>query len=164
MTSLALVKSLESSLLSAAYACCSFPVNCGLSNTGHFPRSISWASIDLSNVVMNTSMSSDKVSLVNFSESTPNSCLGLRGSLSARDAAIVLYALTFELFLLPSVAIPPPFVSIPARFFVSPRPGKFLPLVGLVRVNETLPATALLNSDVIAVSPLTFPECRNQVK
>ena len=40
--------------------------------------------------VMNASMSSDKVSLVNFSESTPNSCLGLRGSLSARDAAIVL--------------------------------------------------------------------------
>ena len=48
------------------------------------------ASIDLSNIIMSACMSSDKVSLVNFSESTPNSVHGLRSSCSANEAANVL--------------------------------------------------------------------------
>ena len=55
-----------------------------------YTRSISWAYTDLSNVVMNASMSSDDVSLVNFSESTPNSVLSLWCSRSAKEAVNVL--------------------------------------------------------------------------
>ena len=103
------------------------------SNTSYFTLSILWAFIDLLNVVMNTSVSSDKVSLVNLSESTPNSVLGPRGSHSAKEAAnfLIISSDLQALSLFPSVSILPPFHATASCI---------LPSVILHHVCETPPA------------------------
>ena len=58
-----------------------------LRSASYLMCSILWAFVDLLSVVMNASVLFDKVSLVNLSESTPNSVLGLWYSCFAKEAA-----------------------------------------------------------------------------
>ena len=132
------------------------------SNTSYFTLSILWAFIDLLNVVMNTSVSSDKVSLVNLSESTPNSVLGPRGSHSAKEAANFLIissdlqALSFSIRLHSS--------SFPCHCFLY---SSFCHSSSCLWDSSSQSSMNLLSSDCgIPVSPLVFPNVtayRNQV-
>ena len=115
---------------------------------------------------MNTSTLSDKVSLVNFSKSTPNSVLNIRDSYSAQEEAnVLIISLTFKLYPLPSVSnfsVPSLFVSTPKCFF-SPPPNNLLPSVVLIHVCETPNS---LSSNTMVVSPwffLNVPAYRKQV-
>ena len=114
---------------------------------------------------MNASMSSDKVSLVNFYESTPNSCLGFLGSLSAKDAAIVLINSSDLQTLSSSIHLHSSSFCLQSCSFLrlssSRRVSTFCRSCSHLQDSSSHSSINLLNSDVTAISPLTFPECRS---